>query len=221
MTMTLPRRRFFVTAGLGAAGALAPSLAPLGAAQQAPSRDDAVLQHVGREMARLYTLTRSQPLYAEHYLTLAANLRLLAMVYPDIRQAARTPRPVHDHTAHARRVEEVRKHLGIDISGEPEPAPLSGVEDARVRAQLAKEGFGPTLLRMADAAETRAAQVARNGGAVPYRHVQSGLWCTLQPAVQTASYLVCTSYAASIGGAQALTACYVSQVVVIIWQWFC
>ncbi len=50
MTMTLPRRRFFVTAGLGAAGTLALPLSPIGAAPLAPSRDDAVLHHAGREM---------------------------------------------------------------------------------------------------------------------------------------------------------------------------
>ena len=221
MTMTLPRRRFFVTAGLGAAGALALPLSPLGAAPQAPSRDDAVLHHVGREMARLYKTMKARPLYAEHYETLAANLRLMAMVYPDIRAEARKPRRAHDHGGHARRVEEVRKHLGIDISGEPEPAPPSAAEEARLRTQLAKEGLGPTLLRMADAAEAKAMQVARMGAAPEFRNAQFGQWCTLTPAVELAYTIVCSSYAASLGGAQALAACYVSQVVVILWRWVC
>ena len=220
MTMTLPRRRFFVTAGLGAAGALAPSLAPLGAAQQAPSRDDAVLQHVGREMARLYRVTRSQPLYAEHYLTLAANLRLLAMVFPDIRAAARRPL-VHDHAAHGRRVEEVRRHFGLDISGEPDSAPLSGPDEARVRGKLAQEGLAPTLNQMADLAEARAAQVARSGGAAQFRHVQSGLWCTFQPAVEFAVQIVCANFVLSAGGVQAQVACAVAEMTVIVWRWVC
>lgn len=221
MTMTLPRRRFFVTAGLGAAGALTLPLAPMGAAPQAPSRDGAVLHHVGREMARLYTTMKTRPLYAEHYETLAANLRLMAMVFPDIRAEARKPRRAHDHGGHARRVEEVRKHLGIDLSQEPEPAPLSPAEDARVRALLAKEGLGPTLLRMAEAAEAKAAQVARAGQGQPFRNAQFGQWCTLQPAVELATTLVCSSYALSFGGAQAVTACYVAQVVITIWRWVC
>lgn len=220
MTMTLPRRRFFVTAGLGAAGALALPLTPLGAAQQAPSRDDAVLHHVGREMARLYTVTRSQPMYAEHYLTLAANLRLLAMVFPDIRAAARRPL-VHDHAAHGRRVEEVRRHFGLDISGEPEIAPLSGPDEARVRAKLAKEGLAPTLNQMADLAEARAAQVARSGGVPQLRHVQSGLWCTLQPAVEFAVQVVCANFVLGAGGVQGQVACAVAQMTIIVWRWVC
>ena len=147
MTMTLPRRQFFVTASLGAAGTLAGPLARLTLAQPAQSMDESVLRHVGKEMARLYKVTRLQTMYAEHYETLAANLRLLALAFPDIRAAARKPPPPHDHRAHARRVEEVRKHLGIDISGEPEPAPLTAAAEARLRTQLAKEGIGPTLLR--------------------------------------------------------------------------
>ena len=221
MTMTLPRRRFFVTAGLGAAGALALPLSPLGAAPQAPSQDNAVLHHAGREMARLYKTMKGRPLYAEHYETLAANLRLMAMVFPDIRTEARKPRRAHDHGGHARRVEEVRKHLGIDISQEPEPAPLQAAEDARVRAQLAAEGLGPTLLRMAAAAEAKAAQVAQNGQAPQFRDAQFGQWCTLTPAVEVAATLVCSSFVVSWGGAQAITACYVAQVVITIWRWVC
>lgn len=221
MTMTLPRRQFFVTASLGAAGTLAGPLARLTLAQPAQSMDESVLRHVGKEMARLYKVTRSQTMYAEHYETLAANLRLLALAFPDIRAAARKPPPPHDHRAHARRVEEVRKHLGIDISGEPEPAPLTAAAEARLRTQLAKEGIGPTLLRMADAAEARASQMARTGGSPQFKSAQFGQWCTLTPAVELAYTIVCSSYAASLGGAQALVACYVSQVVVIIWRWAC
>lgn len=221
MTMTLPRRHFIVTAGLGAAGTLAGPLTQLTGAQPAQTMDESVLRHVGKEMARLYKVTKSQPMYAEHFQALAANLRLLALAFPDVRAAARKPRPPHDHGAHARRVEEVRKHLGIDISGEPEPAPPSAAEEVRVRALLAKEGIGPTLLRMADAAEARAAQVAKMGGAPQFRNAQFGQWCTLQPALEMAYTLVCSSYAFSFGGAQAAVACYVSQVVVIIWRWNC
>ncbi|MEQ1896297.1 MAG: hypothetical protein ABL971_02785 [Vicinamibacterales bacterium] len=221
MTMTLPRRQFFVTAGLGAAGTLAGPLAQLTLAQPAQTLDESVLRHVGKELARLYTVTRSQPMYAEHYQTLAANLRLLALSFPDIRAAARRPRPLHDHGAHARRVEEVRKHLGIDISGEPEPAPLTAAEEARLRTQLAKEGLGPTLLRMADAAQARATQVAKMGGAPQFRNAQSGQWCTLQPAVEVAVTVVCSSYAALLDGAQAAVACAVAQIVIIIWRWVC
>jgi cytochrome c556 len=95
MTTTLPRRRFFVTAGLGAAGALTVPAAFV--SSQTPLRDEAVMQHIGKELARLSRLQRSRNLHAEHYETIAANLRLLAMVYPDVRdggaQAAQAARP--------------------------------------------------------------------------------------------------------------------------------
>jgi hypothetical protein len=65
----------------------------------------------------------------------------------------------------------VRKHFGIDISGEPGPA-LSAADEATARAQLAAEGFGPTLLRMADAAEAKAGQMARSGVQAPFRNAQ-------------------------------------------------
>jgi len=219
MTLTLPRRRFFVTAGLGAAGALTVPAAFVSA--QAPTRDAAVMHHVGKELARLYKLRRRQNLQPEHFQTIAGNLRLLAMVFPDVRAEARKPkRRSHDHGMRARQIEEVRKHLGIDISNEPEPAPLSDAEESRLRAQLAAEGLGPTLLRMADAAEARADQMARAGGGIPFRNVQSNPWCTLVPAVRVANIVVCGTIFSGTG-LPGTVACYVSQLVYLIWDWSC
>lgn len=90
-----------------------------------------------------------------------------------------------------------------------------------MRAQLATEGLGPTLLRMAADAEAKAAQVAQNGQAPQYRDAQFGQWCTLTLALEVASMIVCSTFAGNLGGMQALVACYVSQVVVIIWRWVC
>jgi len=221
MTLTLPRRRFFVTAGLGAAGALTVPAAFV--SSQTPSRDDVVLHHVGRELARLYKVHRRQNLFAEHYETFAANLRLLAIVYPDLRSAAHKPRKPHDHRRRAREVDEVRKAFGVDISGEPEPAPLSAADDARVRARLGREGLGPTLLRMAEAAEAKAARVARSGSAAPFRNVQLewGMGCRFEPEIQLASVIICDLASAGVGGAPAQVACRVSQIVVVLWRWFC
>lgn len=219
MTLTLPRRRFFVTAGLGAAGALTVPAALVSG--QTPSREDAVLHHVGKELARLYTLQRRQNLHAEHYETVAANLRLLAMLYPDIRADARRPRKPHDHRERARKLADVRKAFGIDISNEPEPATPSATEDARVRGLLAREGLGPTLLRMADAAEAKAARMARNPDARPFRNAQSGLFCLFQPEIEVASQIICDLSTAGIGGPQVVVACRVSMVVVVVWRWLC
>lgn len=218
MTTHLPRRRFFVTAGLGAAGALA---VPAGfAAAQAPSRDDAVMHHVGKELARLYKLQRQRNLQAEHYQTVAANLRLLAMLYPDLRPEARKPRRPHDHRLRARNLDAVRREFGIDISGEPEPAPRSPAEEARVRELLAREGLAPTLLRMADVAEARAARMASNPDAQRFRNAQ-GLFCNFQPEVEVASQIVCDLASIGAGGAQVVVACRVSLVVVVLWRWIC
>lgn len=221
MTMTLPRRRFFVTAGLGAAGALAVPLSPLGAARETPSRDDAVLDHVGHEMARLYSLSRRQNLFAEHYQTMAANLRLLAMVYPDIRAGARKPGRPHDHGRRVREVEEVRKAFGIDISNEPEPAALPKADEARVRERFGREGAGPTLLKMAEAADAKAAQMARSSSGPALKHAQWYLLCNYQQEIQLASQIICDVSYAGVGGAQVAVACRVSQVVVVLWRLVC
>lgn len=221
MTLTLPRRRFFVTAGLGAAGAL--TLPTAFVSSQAPSRDEAVMHHVGRELARLYVVHRRQNFFAEHYETFAANLRLLAMVHPDLRSAARKPRKPHDHRLRARQVEEVRKAFGIDISDEPEPAPLPPADDARVRERLGREGIAPTLLRMADAAEAKAARVARSGTGSPFRNAQLewNLACRFEPEIQLASTIICDAAMIGAGGAPVQVACRVSQIVVVLWRWFC
>jgi hypothetical protein len=220
MTTTVPRRRFFVTAGLGAAGALTVPAAFLSG--QTPSRDDAVMHHVGKELARLYKLQRRRNLHAEHYESVAANLRLLAMLYPDIRAEARKPRKPHDHRRRAREAEEVRKAFGVDISTEPEPAPLTAAEEARVRGLLSREGLGPTLLKMADAAEAKAARMARTPDARPFRNAQwSGLFCNFQPEIEVASQVICDLSYAGIGGAQVVVACRVSMIVVVVWRWIC
>jgi len=218
MTTHLPRRRFFVTGGLGAAGTLAVPAAF--AATQAPSRDDAVMQHVGKELSRLYKLQGQQNLQAEDYQTVAANLRLLAMGYPDLRAEARKPRKPHDHRMRARNLEGARKAFGIDLSGEPESAARSAAEEARVRDLLAREGLGPTLLRMADAADARAARMARNPDAQRFRNAQ-GLFCLFQPEVEVASQIVCDLANIGVGGAPIVVACRVSLVVVVLWKWIC
>ncbi|MGE0392238.1 MAG: hypothetical protein AB7I25_00375 [Vicinamibacterales bacterium] len=221
MTLTLPRRRFFVTAGLGAAGALTVPAAFV--SSQTPTRDEAVMHHVGKELARLYRLHRRQNLFAEHYETFAANLRLLAVVHPDLRGAARKPRKPHDHRMRARQAEEVRQAFGIDISNEPEPAALSAKDEARVREQLGREGIGPTLLRMADAAEAKAARMARSGNAPPFRNAQLewNLACRFEPEIQLASQIICDVASTGVGGAQAQVACRVSVIVVYLWRWLC
>lgn len=221
MEITVPRRRFFVTAGLGAAGAMTLPLSRLAAQRQPPSRDDAVMDHVGREFALLYMAAKRGPLYAEHYQSIAANLRLMAMVYPDVRAAAKKSRGPHRHDRRARDVEEVRKHFGIDISGEPEPAPLTAADEAKARAQLAAEGLGPTLLRMADAAAAKASQVARVSDAGRFRSAQWYLMCTYQPVAQVASVVICEVAQQGAGGAPVQIACRVSQVVVVLWSLVC
>lgn len=220
MTLTLPRRRFFVTAGLGAAGALTVPAAFVSG--QTLSREDAVMDHVGKELARLYKLQRRRNLHAEHFETVAANLRLLAMLYPDIRAHVRKPRTPHDHRMRARKLEDVRRAFGVDISNEPEPAVLSAADEARVRGLLAREGLGPTLLKMADAAEARAARMARTPDARPFKNAQwSGLFCNFQPEIEVASQVICDLSYAGVGGPQVVVACRVSMIVVVVWRWIC
>jgi hypothetical protein len=73
---------------------------------------------------------------------------------------------------------------------------------------------------MADAAESRAAQMARTGTDAPFRHVQSNPWCTLVPAVRVATTIMCGSIFAGAGTAGTV-ACYVSQLVYLTWDWAC
>ncbi len=145
------------------------------------------------------------------------------MTYPDVRAQARKPRKPHDHRARARQVDEVQRMFGIDLSNEPEPAPLSAADDARVRERIGREGVGPTLLRMADAAEAKAARMARSGNAAPFRHAQLewGMGCRFEQEIQIASTVICELAAAGIGGAQAQAACSVSQLVVVLLRWIC
>src|SRR5213593_4067128 len=94
-TMHQISRRLFMGSVAGAGLAL-----PLVTIAEPRQEADPVLMHVGREMARLYTQQRSGRFFAEHSASLASNLRLMALVFPDIRAlATRKPSRHHDTPA--------------------------------------------------------------------------------------------------------------------------
>jgi hypothetical protein len=217
-------RRLFLGNVAGAGAGLALPLVTI--AQSRQKEADPVLVHVGREMARLYKQQRSGPFFAEHYASLAASLRLMALVFPDIRELARRRprRPVDDHAEHMKRADEVRKHFGIDISREASLPTISAADEARMRRQLAFEGLAPTLLKMADLAEARGREMARNGKAPQIQRVQEASpWCPYFPVLVTVQELVCLPVWTVIPGGQAtwISVCSVAIVTRVVWQWFC
>lgn len=213
-------RRLFMGSVAGAGAGLALPLVTIAEPRQ---EADPVLMHVGREMARLYKQQRSGRFFAEHYASLASNLRLMALVFPDIRAlATRKPSRHHDTPAeHLKRAEEVRRQFGIDISGEPMPAPLSAAEEAKARAQLALEGLGPTLVKMAELADARGRDRARNGNAPHVHRVQYNPYCVYMPVLKMVATLVCIPVAALLNPALYMTVCSVAMVTQMVWEWVC
>ena len=191
--MVITRRRVVAATGVVLGASLVP-LSRIVDAQRAQRADDAVLDHVGREFARLYRIAKSQPVRAEHLQSAAANFRLMAVAFPDQlvkTAAARGPLESQDHTQHERQIQEVRKRFGMDISAEAPPPP--NPDRRAVAARLAREGLAPTLLQIAASLETRAEQLAvRDGVPTPFRLVQNP-YCVYLPAANTAMDILCAA----------------------------
>ncbi len=226
MPPTIHRRRFLTTAGLATGGAIALPFAPHLSAQKAGDPVNPALILAGKEFARLYKHGKSgRPLYSEHFQSAAANFRLFAATLSDdlVKQAARDRRPIDHHAMHLRRRAETKRLLGVDID-EPEMPVPSPDEQARIRAQIAKEGLAPTLLRIADMFDARAAQVARNGGRGNLQNVQDqNPWCTLVPSYTMAMSILCNPIIGLIAGANVTlgVSCVVAWTGSLILQWVC
>ena len=183
------RRRFFVTAGLLTGGAMSLPLSQLLVAQRAQPDDD-LLDHVGRVSARLYKQLKTGGFRSEHLHSLASNLRLFALV-PGLDDLSRAlVRRAHNHHGDTspKRNEEVRKRLGIDISGEP---PLHVTEAARV--QIAREGLTRTLLAIAVQLDAEAETLAKRGDPpLHFRQVQGQFgWCGMVMVLETIAASAC------------------------------
>lgn len=199
MSTTIARRTLFTTGAVALAGFGASPWLPAPAAQRRPAQDDPVLEHVGREFARLHRAAKSGGFRAEHLQSIASNLRLMATAsgpaLDSLVKQALTRRDFDEHRHHLdpNRVRgEVRQRFGMDVSGEAPPAPLQPEVEKRVRARLVKEGISPSLLALAAQLEQQAGKLAKLGDlpAGP-RPVQIGD-CSLLGALSQAYSALCT-----------------------------
>jgi hypothetical protein len=205
MPPSVTRRRFVVSAGIAGAGVTTFQFSPPMTAQRGADPPNPVFEHLGREFARIHKVAKAGPPRAEHLHSLAANFRLLAVVFPNdlIKTAARrSDLNLHDHQRHARQAEEVRRRFGMNITGEGLP-PVDASAEARDRARFEREGLTPTLLTIAARLDAAAARVASRGDVpTPYRQVQ---YCAYLEPMRIAMELTCAF--APFLGPQGLAAC--------------
>lgn len=208
--------------GGGGAAALGLVLGKVGHAQQAPAStvNDAVLDQLGREFARLYRASKASVVRSEHLQSAAAGFRIMAVAFPDqvLKASARrfdVDAPAN-HSAHRRQAEEVRRRFGMDIGNEVPTLP--GPELRVVMRRLAREGLAPTLLRMAQEFEARAGQLARKELSGSSIHLVQGpnVWCAYLTAAEAARDAMCA--AAMFFGPQAQAAC--AAAVAMYWSYY-
>lgn len=208
----ITRRQVIAATGVVAGASMVP-LSKIVDAQRPPRSDEAVLDHVGREFARLYKIAKTGAVRSEHLQSAAANFRLMAVTFPNdlVKAAAARGDSVQpqDHALHARQVQEVRRRFGLDISNEAMPVPAG---DRRATlARLSREGLAPTLLQIAASLEDRAAQIARReGAATPFQLAQFNPYCSYLSASNAAMDIMCA--AAFWLGPQGAVSCAVATV---------
>jgi len=203
MSTTIARRTLFTVGGVALIGAAARPLLPAVHAQRRQTPDDPVVDHIGREFARLHRAAKGGVFRPEHLQSVAGNLRLLAVaVGPTLDSLvkdalARPDFEQHRHHLDPSRVRgEVRRRFGMDVSDEAPPSPLQPEVERQTRARLRREGLSPSLLAMAMQLERQASRLALLGpqgagqGGGP-RPVQIGD-CSLLNAMSQAYSALCT-----------------------------
>lgn len=219
------------TAGM-VAGAVPFSQILLAQRGQARGQEDTrLLEHVGREFTRLYKAVKRDGRFRSADLQASAiNHRLMALTFPDIRAAAADALakggiPPADHAKHQRQIDEVKRFFGVDVSKELAIIGPSMSQPAAARAalaQLAREGLGPTLLKMADALEAQAQLMAvrERDGRDRVELVQaSAPYCVLYPQLEQAMEITCVAaYWLGIPGA---VSCAVALVWKLTWYYIC
>lgn len=214
MVTTIDRRNFFTmsaSATAGVAGAGVGAMMPLEAAQ--PFRRERVLDHVGKEFARLYGLARDGRAQGEHLHALANNLRLWATVDGEnldamvLRGLRATNFGARRHQLHGRMTRELKQRFGMDVPEGIEVTPLQPDTIRQIETTLRQQGLTPTLLELANRFDVQGDRLARRGALPPLQMAQSTT-CDALWVLELARDAVCA--AAPFLGHQGSVACAVA-----------